>query len=307
MTAKSNDARLAPFLVRIQSQLSNPLDLTALARQFGTSPFHFHRIFRAATGETPRQYVERLRLERALLRLALTRESIQDIGRAIGFQNHETFSRSFKRRYRFKPIEVRQFAQWQVARQVSIESPHMRAQCELSEVRFESLRAGFLLVKRRVGEYSSFDYAPFARADRLWNPLTRWAEQHGVRYEPTAWGLTYDIPGLTPPAAQRFDGCIRIERAVAGSRNIQCLRFPGGDYAVLDHVGESFTIVAAFARLADAIKLGSDRYGWREGPFLTIYRTVPGNDPRANKTTVCLPVTRLALSKKRQSFGGRPR
>src|SRR5262245_39002344 len=89
MTAKSNQARLAPLLFSIQSRLSSPIDLASMARQIGASPYHFHRMFRESTGETPRQYVERLRLERALLRLALTSESIVDICHAVGFQNHE--------------------------------------------------------------------------------------------------------------------------------------------------------------------------------------------------------------------------
>lgn len=303
MKANSNHARLAPLLFRIQSRLSNPVDLASMAQQFGASQFHFHRVFREAIGETPRQYVERLRLERALLRLALTNESILDICHAVGFQNHETFARSFKRRYRLKPIEIRQIARSQQAKRFKISSPPTNDQCALSEVQFESLRSGFLLVKRRVGEYSSFDYAPFVKTDRLWNPLVRWAARHGVRHAKIAWGLTYDIPGLTPPKAQRFDGCIRIDRAITGSRDVQCLRFDGGDYAVIEHAGDASTIVAAYAELADAIERNSDRYAWREGPSVTIYRAVHSSaNSLVNKTTVCFPIIKLSQSKKRQRF-----
>jgi AraC family transcriptional regulator len=303
MQAKSNHARLAPFLLRIQSRLDNPGDLASMARQFGASPFHFHRMFRDCIGETPRQYVERLRLERALLRLALTRQSILDISHAVGFQNHETFSRSFKRRYRLKPIEIRQIAESQQAKQLNLATRATSESCELSEMRIESLRSAYLLAKRRVGEYSTFDYAPFTKADRLWNTLVRWAARHGVRHAKTAWGLTYDIAGLTPPDMQRFDGCIRIDRAVAGSREIQCIRFDGGDYAVIDHAGHASTIVAAYAELADAISLEAQRYAWREGPSLTIYRSVhSGNNSLLNRTTVCFPIIRLAKSKKRQKL-----
>ena len=289
--ATPNDARLAPLLFRIQSRLNDPVDLASMAQQFGASRFHFHRLFREAVDETPRQYVERLRLECALLRLARTNESILSICHAVGFQNHETFSRAFKRRYRFKPIEVRQFAQWQQAKRITIASQTTGYPCDLSEVRFESLQPGFLLAKRRVGEYSSFDYAPFTKSDRLWSPLARWAARHGVRHATTAWGLTYDIPGLTPPDAQRFDGCLRIDRAVSGSRDIQCLRFDGGDYAVIDHAGDVSTIVAAYAKLADVINLDLNRIAWREAPFVTIYHD--GSDARPSKTTVCFPVVKL--------------
>jgi AraC family transcriptional regulator len=308
MTSRSNHARLAPLLLRIQARLSSPIDLASMARQIDASPYHFHRIFHQSTGETPRQYVERLRLERALLRLALTNESILDICHAVGFQNHETFSRSFRRRYRFKPIEVRHFAQWQRGKQIRLACAQTRSGCELSQVRFESLRPGFLLAKRRIGAYAGFEPTPFLEQDDLWNPLVRWATQRGLSHAKTAWGLTYDIPDLTPPQAQRFDACIPIDGAVTGSGNVQCLRFAGGDYAVLDHAGDAATIKAAFAALADAINIDSDRYSWREGPFLTIYGTADhGSHASRSTTTVCLPVVRIQPSKKRQGRASRLR
>jgi transcriptional regulator GlxA family with amidase domain len=65
MTA-SNDllAQLLPVLVLIQARLDEDLPLDRLARLAGLSRFHFLRQFRALTGETPKQYVLRLRLER---------------------------------------------------------------------------------------------------------------------------------------------------------------------------------------------------------------------------------------------------
>jgi AraC-like DNA-binding protein len=103
------------LLLDTEPHLNEDLDLASMAHQFGASPFHFHRLFREFVGETPRQYIERLRLERALVRLARTNERILDICHTVGFRSHETFSRSFKRRYRLTPTEARQFAQWRLA------------------------------------------------------------------------------------------------------------------------------------------------------------------------------------------------
>jgi AraC family transcriptional regulator len=303
MTTVLSRARLRRLLLETEPHLHEHVDLASMALQFGASPFHFHRLFREFIGETPRQYIERLRLERALERLARTNERILDICHTIGFRSHETFSRAFKRRYRLTPTEARQFAQWRLAKGLEMEAPLAQGQYRLSKVRFESLQPFFLLAKRRVGDYSSFDYAPFNTADRLWNPLVRWAARHRVNHAKTACGLTHDIPGLTPPAAQRFDGCIRIDRAVTGSRDFKCLRFNGGTYAVIEHAGPASTILAAYRRLLDALDLARDRYVWREGPSLTIYRAVRiGGNSLLNKTAVCLPVSRLQHRKKRQSL-----
>ena len=49
----------------IRGDLDDDESLDALAARAGWSRFHFHRAFRAVTGETPKRYTLRLRLERA--------------------------------------------------------------------------------------------------------------------------------------------------------------------------------------------------------------------------------------------------
>ena len=77
---------LLPLLVHIQAHLEDDLDLTTLARHAGHSPSHLHRVFSAAVGETPRQYVSRLRLERAAFRLLVHDASILSIALDCGFE-----------------------------------------------------------------------------------------------------------------------------------------------------------------------------------------------------------------------------
>jgi AraC family transcriptional regulator len=63
--------RLLPVLVHIQANLDQDLSLEVLATRVQLSPFHFHRLFRSAVGETLKQYTQRLRLERAANRLII--------------------------------------------------------------------------------------------------------------------------------------------------------------------------------------------------------------------------------------------
>jgi AraC family transcriptional regulator len=49
----------------VVANLDQALDLGALAREAALSPFHFHRVFRGLTGETPLELHRRLRMERA--------------------------------------------------------------------------------------------------------------------------------------------------------------------------------------------------------------------------------------------------
>jgi AraC family transcriptional regulator len=76
------------------------------ARVARLSPFHFHRAFRAAFGETPHQHATRHRLERAR-RLLEGDRSVTEICLETGFESLGSFSRLFRRAYGAAPSPYR--------------------------------------------------------------------------------------------------------------------------------------------------------------------------------------------------------
>ena len=84
--------------------------LRHLAVRAGVSPFHLHRAFRRALGETPKQYTLRLRLEQAAVRLVTTDEAVITIALAVGFDSHEVFTRAFRRMFGATPSRYRRTA-----------------------------------------------------------------------------------------------------------------------------------------------------------------------------------------------------
>jgi AraC family transcriptional regulator len=88
----------------IVAHLAEPLPLRHLARVAMFSPFHFHRVFQTLVGSTPADFVQRLRLEKALAMLAHPRPpSLTAIALASGFSSSSDFSRCFKRRFGVPP------------------------------------------------------------------------------------------------------------------------------------------------------------------------------------------------------------
>lgn len=73
-----------------------PWNLEEVAAELELSPFHFVRVFRAALGVTPHQYLVRARLRHAT-RLLATDVSITDIAYAVGFGDLSNFIRTFSR------------------------------------------------------------------------------------------------------------------------------------------------------------------------------------------------------------------
>lgn len=88
-------ARLRRVTDLVEARLAEDLAVADLAAAAGLSPFHFTRVFRAATGETPWAFVQRRRLERARALLLETQLPIADIARSCGFASPARFSTSF--------------------------------------------------------------------------------------------------------------------------------------------------------------------------------------------------------------------
>jgi AraC family transcriptional regulator len=103
---------IQPALAYAAAHLDEDVSLTALARQARLSPFHLHRLFATATGETPKQLTLRLRLGRAAVMLLLGSDSVLNVALSCGFQSHEVFSRAFRRRFGMTPSEYRDRGFW---------------------------------------------------------------------------------------------------------------------------------------------------------------------------------------------------
>ena len=92
--------RIERVVIFIHDHLNEPLDLARVAAESHFSPYHFHRVFQGAMNETPQDYINRTRLERAANYLTKTKEmSITDIALACGFSSSSTFARSFKKHF----------------------------------------------------------------------------------------------------------------------------------------------------------------------------------------------------------------
>jgi transcriptional regulator GlxA family with amidase domain len=83
------------------------LDVPSLARRAAMSVRHFSRVFRAETGLSPADYVERARVETARRLLETTSLSVEGVAGASGFRTAESLRRSLTRRVGLSPREYR--------------------------------------------------------------------------------------------------------------------------------------------------------------------------------------------------------
>lgn len=93
--------RIATIVRRLEETAHDAADgelsLHRLAGEAGMSPYHFLRTFRRVVGMTPYQFVLRLRMNQAALRLRASDEPVAAIAFDAGFGDLSTFNRRFRR------------------------------------------------------------------------------------------------------------------------------------------------------------------------------------------------------------------
>jgi AraC family transcriptional regulator len=90
------DDQLRTAIDYIHDHIRESLDLCSISRAAGLSEFHFARLFKAATGVSPFQFVTRTRMERAKQLLRKTRLPIFEIAERVGFRKPSHFSARFR-------------------------------------------------------------------------------------------------------------------------------------------------------------------------------------------------------------------
>jgi AraC family transcriptional regulator len=235
-TRETYDERLTRVLVHIERNLAADITVESAARLAHFSPFHFHRIFHAMTGETLADYIRRLRLEAAAMRLGTTSTPAGEIAREVGFQSDESFSRAFRQRFGVPPGRYRK------GHHGHRPAPSRRDSAPPPEVRLERLEPLRVAFVRHVG--------PYTRVGLAWFRLMWWASRSGLtRGHVRCLGITHDDPGVTEPARLRYDACLVVMAGVQPVGHIGIQEIAGGEYAVTTHCGRFEDIGRAYDAL----------------------------------------------------------
>jgi AraC family transcriptional regulator len=92
----------------IRLHLAEPMSLDRLAREAGSSSYHFARLFNAYVGETPFEFLRRLRLVTALRMLQEdVGVSVTEIALSIGYDTSASFNKAFRKLLNMNPRDFR--------------------------------------------------------------------------------------------------------------------------------------------------------------------------------------------------------
>ena len=242
-------ARINRVMDYIGKNLGNPIDLSAMAGIASFSPYHFHRIFTFIVGETPADFVLRIRLEKAaqLIRDDL-KASVSDIAFRCGFVNISSFSRAFKGHF---GVTTREFREQEKAiyvkdgirygkncKPVSKIGKHGQPVndqfCSVdfkqfiimdTKIEVKQMPELHLIYCRHMGAFNKIGEA--------YEKLFRWAGPRGL-VTPASRTVTvyHDDPAITSIEKVRQDASLVVEGDVKVEGEIGKSTVPGGKYAV---------------------------------------------------------------------------
>lgn len=92
----------------MNSNYAKRITIEDLAGKVNLSPGHFSKLFKSITGETPIDFLNMLRLQKARIMLMNRDESITDIAIQCGFSTSSYFSSCFQEKYKMSPSAYRQ-------------------------------------------------------------------------------------------------------------------------------------------------------------------------------------------------------
>ncbi|MGB7759229.1 MAG: AraC family transcriptional regulator [Bryobacteraceae bacterium] len=281
--------RIVRTLVFIQGHLDDELELDRVAGVAAFSQFHFARIFRGLVGETLKEYIRRLRLERAARNLKQRDEPITQLAFEAGFETHESFTRAFGAMFGVPPSSYR--AAHKPAPEAAsgthlddVAGYHPPDYGDFPPPEIQDLAPVRVVFLRHVG--------PYSQVGATWGRLMAWAGMRGLLGPGMKmFGIVHDDPDVTPEDKIRYDAAVAVTRPVSPEGEFGVMELPGGRYAVATHRGPHEGLGKAYQRIYGAW-LPKSGYELRDAPAFEQYLNSPQTArPEDLLTLIHVPVT----------------
>ncbi len=239
----------------VNNNLNKSISLDDLASVAFFSPFHFHRIFVAVTGETVNNFTSRIRIEKAARLLKFSKKSIAEISMECGFSSASTLSRFFRQYFEISPSEYRNGGKIKNSKIRKELFPDNKYHCNLSE---EELKNKFpveirQLPERRIAYIRVTDAFREGVVLNAFEELVAWAKKVKLFDSETIFGMSMDDPEITPKEKYRYEVCITIPQKFTMDADsfLETTTLPKCKYAVTAVSGDFNLVVAATNYLFD--------------------------------------------------------
>ena len=227
---------------------NDELSLAKLADIANYSPFHFQKIFKDVMGESPKQFIIRIRLENAAHSLIVHRHlSITEIALDSGFASPATFARAFKNYFGISADELRNLPPKEhiVIRQ-SINAKR-NTQIEITKYDAEYTKKKLSVTVTKIPSFHvAFINTPLSDTKKIqenYEKIIHFADAHDI--------FTYDTKfiGIINPHSGLYQTAFSFSSVQSIPKDIHTTEIEGGKFAVCKINGDTPQIFRAFHSL----------------------------------------------------------
>ncbi|MCX8509556.1 MAG: AraC family transcriptional regulator [Rhodobacteraceae bacterium] len=276
--ANGTENRMIRVLDHIHDNPAGDLSLDALADVAAMSRFHWHRLFRAITGETAAQAVRRMRMPRAAVALVQTDQPLEQVARAVGYPNRASFTRVFTDSYALSPTGFRK--RGELRPYPSIQRPEVILMYPVI-LRHDPARR--LAAMPHKG--------PYPEIGRAFEKLAAIAKARGLHpANDRMVGVYYDDPASRPADDLRSHAGAEVGPEMQLAAPLEEVLLPAGRHAVLTFKGPYAGLPAAYDQLFSTWLPGSGHEP-ADSPVFEVYLNSPMDTaPEDLITEICLPL-----------------
>lgn len=262
----------------IRDHLQDELSVAHLAEVIHLSPYHFHRVFKAMVGEAVHEYVTRMRLESAAMKLKFGQAKIREIAFDVGYRNPETFNRAFSRFFNCTPSEFRQQQQEIVAHRIDqIIQERLINQAISTTVKNLPARTVAFLVHK----------GPYHTVGSTWQKLIAALSPEEIG---PLLGISYSDPKVSASEQIRYDACIEVREDYDLPNTVERKVIPGGLFVETLHQGPYQAIDDTY-HLLYGLWLPHSKYRLRDSPPIEVYLKDLRSHPEEEAlTAIYLPI-----------------
>ncbi|MBP1614113.1 MAG: Zinc finger protein [Bacteroidetes bacterium] len=247
----------------INEHLSESINLYDLAGVANISGFHFHRIFKALMNESPGEYIQRLRLEKAIFKLQTTQQTLTEIAEQTGYQSPHALSKAFKKRFGVSPSI---FHAQPSDLTVPIDEPVFLP----VNPEFKELTPKEVIIVRVINPFQEENAYIHA-----WQKLIRFMNVNGIPDETHEYiSLSRDISTITQPDHCRKYVCITANPGIKPKGEFGKQTIAGGLYAVFTYQGAYKNLESLYCSIYRNW-IPNSNYELRDAAFFEKYLNTP--------------------------------
>src|SRR5580658_5685799 len=279
----------------LRRNLDRQVNLKELAKVACFSEFHFHRIFRAVSGETLNNFTNRLRLEKAARHLRFSDRSLTDIALDCGFSSSATFSRAFRTGYDTSPSQFRKSGEIKKSKICKELCPGQEYVLPMSA---EEKRAAFPVrlievPERQVAYIRITNAFDLDRLLAVFKKMIEWAKSQDIFSQGILFGMTVDDPDVTPKHLYRYEVCLASSVPFQCMKGMSKLRMPAMRYAATKVSGDIRKVATAWDYLVRSWLINS-AYEPEHAPALEVFLDKENATEWSHfELELCLPVRKL--------------